>query len=425
MLRERSPLHVRRFMTRHSISATVAVVVVALVAPPTAAQSSPALAPSELRSLSADEVTVLTPIARNGVAILGRDLDAGVRAQTTMLTRTRAPLQTVHDVIAAPEHYGEFMDGIDRTEIQSRFQNRVAFRMHTTAGIFSSDTVGSIHIVNAHRIDGRLSQSQLGPADLRWDLYPDGDGTLIALTTRGDPSQVNWFLRALTRGDASSIAGIQMAYNGIVLFAVALRAEIRTGNGEHTAFEHVDASSATAEPPSMSSWSAILDDNVVIGAVVLDAGRDAVGSTVAMRSATTTAALRARLSDVESYPRTWSMVRSATPSAADAGNALRFRSSVDSTLFHTEGDQERTEALSENRVTLRWHGASGDYAGIDHRWDLVPAARGGTVVVLTGGREQQGAGLVMRTVFGMAHWIVAGYSVAWKMLWVRPLATMH
>jgi hypothetical protein len=141
-------------------------------------------------------------------------------------------------------------------------------------------------------------------------------------------------------------------------------------------------------------------------------------STVAMWVGAAPDAVRDRLFDVAHYPGYWPDMRSVVLQS-DAGNTRRFRSVFDSVLTHTEGDQEIMVGSGASGPVITWRGLSGDYAGATHRWDLVPADGGGTVVLLTGGPETNGAGLVLRSAVQMANAIVPGYSVAWKAMTIR------
>ncbi len=381
---------------------------------PTAAPASPALDP-----LRPDEIEALRPIARRGAAVLVRNVDSGRDARITVVVRSSAPLQTVHDVIATPEQYPSFMTGITNLQVLSRFQRRIAFRFHVAVSIFDVTTLASLHVVNAQRIDGELLQSDLGPGGLRWDLYPDGDGTLIAYTTWGDPSQANWFLRVLARVSPSTIAGMQLGYDVLLALAAGRRAEIVVGSRLPARPRDRFAATGEIEPPAPGAWTWLTRD-AVVGAIALDAAGTITQSTVAMWSATPPPALCARLERIDQYTRWWTPMRDVRV-VSGVGLTQRFHSVVDTVLFRTEGDQDRVVDVGPFGPRVVWRGVAGDYRGDVQRWDVVAHPQGGSVVMLSGGAEYNRTGMIARALLDRDTWMMPGYSVALKMVFMRGL----
>ncbi len=395
------------------------VLLAALLLAPLAAHAQAASPTPVLEALSPDEFAALRPLADRGAAVLVRDPSAGVNARITVLVRAHAPRQTVYDVIAHVEDYPQFFRSLDRLEVTSRRGNRVAFRLHTSMSIFSVDTVATLHMVNDHRIDGLLLQSQLGPGGLRWDLFPgDGDVTYISYTTWDDPTAGNWFLRQIAAASPDAIAGMETSYDLLLALATARRAEQLAHTQGLGSPSRAMAPHGAVEPPPEGPWLDIVG-NRVVGAVDLNAQGETVQTHVAVHVAAPLAAVTARLEDVSGYTRWWSAIRALAPFARQ-GDTQRFHTRMDSPLFHTEGDQDRVMVPgTADRATVWWRGVSGDYANDDQRWDAYARPGGGTTAVLSGGGDYVRTGMIVRAIVDRVPSMLPGYSIAWKMVWAR------
>lgn len=388
-----------------------------MVAPVAARAQVPTVAPT-LEALTADELAALRPLADRGAAVLVRDPSAGVNARITVLVRSHAPLATVHGVIARVEDYPQFFRSVDALEVTSRRGHRVAFRLHTSMSIFSVDTVATLHVVNDHRIDGLLLQSQLGPGGLRWDLYPGaGDVTYVAYTTWDDPTAGNWFLRQIASASPDAIAGMETSYDLLLALTTARRAEQLAHAHGLGSPSRAMASAGSIEPPPAGAWLD-LTGNRLVGAVDLNAQGETVQTHVAVHVAASLAAVSARLEDVPGYGRWWSEIRAIVPGARQGGTQ-RFHTRMHSPLFHTEGDQDRVMVPGAGHATVWWRGVHGDYVGDDQRWDLYARPGGGTTVVLSGGGDYVRTGLIVRAIVDRVPLMLPGYSIAWKMVWAR------
>ncbi len=375
-----------------------------------------------LEALSAGELEALRPIAQRGVALIVRDIDAGMRARITVLVRSRAPMATVHRVITRVEEYGTIMDGVRDMEVTSRTSNRVAFRFNVSLAVFDVQTTAMLHVLSPQRINGTLLQSSLGPGGLRWDLYPDGEGTLVAYSTWGDPSQGNWFLRTVARIAPSTIAAMQVSYDTVLALSAARRAEQLAGS----AVARRPAERFTATGPLQAPSGAWVDlgRSVVVGAVSMDDRMVMTQSAIALRVASAPDAVFSRLSDVSQYARLWAPVMQRATVVSDRDGVARFRSVVEAPVFHTEGEQDRVlvQEPTGARAVL-WRGASGDYRGDVQRYDVRSDGAAGSVVVLTGGADANRAGFMANQLLARDPWMTPGYALAWKMVWLAAAAS--
>lgn len=375
-----------------------------------------------IESLSPSELEALRPIAQRGVALLVRDIDAGVRARITVLVRARAPMAVVHRVITRVEEYATIMDGVHDMEVTSRTNNRVAFHFNVSLAVFDVQTTAMLHVLSPTRINGALLQSSLGPGGLRWDLYPDGDGTLIAYSTWGDPSQGNWFLRTVARIAPSTIAAMQVSYDTVLALSAARRAEQLAGRNVARRPNERFTTMGTLTAPS-GAWVE-LGRNAVVGAVAMDDRMVMSQSAVALRVASAPDAVLQRLRDVSQYPRLWPGVMQTASVVSERDGVARFRTVVEAPVFHTEGEQERLFVSEPDGArAVVWRGVSGDYRGDAQRYDVRTDGAGGSLVVLSGGADANRAGFVANQLLSRDPWMTPGYALAWKMVWLSACAS--
>ncbi len=371
-----------------------------------------------LEPLSTEEFAALRPIADRGGAILVRDPGAGIRARITVLVVARAPMQTVYDVISHVEDYPQFFRSVDRLDVTSRRGNRVAFRLHTSIAIFSVDTVATLHMVNDHRIDGQLIESQLGPGGLRWDLYPgDNDTTYVAYSTWDDPTSGNWFLRQIANASPDAIAGMEVSYDLMLALMTVHRAESLVHRQGLPMPSRAVVSSGPIEAPVEGPWLDLVRDRI-IGGVRINQQGETEQTFVASHVGASIGATCSRFEDVAHYPQRWPSIRALTIGASSA-DSVRFHTRIESSLFRAEGDQDRVLERGADHAVVHWRGAAGDYANDLQRWDFFARPAGGTTVVFSGGNDFLRTGMIMRTLVDNAPWMLPGYSAAWKMVWAR------
>jgi hypothetical protein len=182
--------------------------------------------------------------------------------------------------------------------------------------------------------------------------------------------------------------------------------------------EHAMAAPGEIAPPPPGPWLALARGQIV-GAVGLDADGATTQSTIANWVAAAPDVACARIADVAHYRQWWDAVHELTVQPAQ-GNTQRFHTRVDSTLFSTQGDQDRSIDVTPEHSTIWWRGVSGDYANDVQRWDFVRAEGGGSYVLFSGGSDYNRTGVVMRALVDNVPWMLPGYAAAWKMVWMRP-----
>jgi ribosome-associated toxin RatA of RatAB toxin-antitoxin module len=390
-------------------------------------------APQAIAPVDPAEIALLRPLIDRGAVIVPRRVDQNAASRCTIYVRVRAPLATVHRVIATPEEYPRFVPGVAGVEVLGRRGPRAAFRFHATAALFDVTADATLHAVGDRRIDITIPASVVGPSGSRWELFPDGaDATLVALTMWTDPSQAMPLIRQYvgTSGYASSSANITV--ETVLALGVKRRAEILAGAALPVRPARAVSAQPTFVPPPPGPWLALAArDNVV--AVTLDPEGALQQITVIGHTNAPASIVVHRLLDVEAYGVFWGWMRDNTilarsPSAErvvrDWGvlamhetASVRFRTSLGAPFSAGEG--ELLSRVEPGGATAWIEGISGAFAGERHRWDFVQAPQGGTYVLYTAGSMAAHAGFFHRLIMERDVWAVTGMSAYWATVMLR------
>jgi hypothetical protein len=380
----------------------------------------PAPPPDEtptLTGLSAEELAAVRPLLVRGPASVVRNPDGGRDARITLLTRTDATPEIVRRVITTPGDYATFMPILRGVDVLSQHGNRTGFRFHVAAPLFDVTALCAMRAASARRVDVDILESEIGPGASRWDLLPDGDGTVVSLSTWGDPSQGHWLLRMVARRSPSAIAGMNISVDTVLALGAVRRAEILSGRSLPVRPAEGAVAAGELAPPEDGPWIALARDAMVVSTRMTPEG-SVQQVTVATWAAASPQAVLTRLADVPSYPAVWGSVREVEvlPSAPGApADSVRFRSVVETPLVRLEGEQR----MEREGMVLRHIGLTGDFADAAHRWDVREAPGGGSYVMLTGGADTARAGGITRALMARDPWLMAGFAGSWKIVWLR------
>lgn len=383
-------------------------------APPPAAP--PAETPT-LTGLSATDLAALRPLLARGPASLVRNPDGGRDARITFVTRSAASPEVVHRVITTPGEYGTFMPILRGVDVLSQHGNRTGFRFHVAAPLFDVTALCAMRSASPRRVDVDVIESEIGPGASRWDIVPDGDGTVIGLSTWGDPSQGHWLLRLVARRSPAAIAGMNISVDTVLALGAARRAEIVAGLATAVRPAEGIAEPGELSPPEDGPWLALSREAMVVS-TRLNAEGSVVQVTVAGHTDASPQRVLARLNDVAHYGSVWGSMRDVEviPSQpGDPAGSTRFRSTVENPLVRLEGEQR----VESDGFVVRHVGLSGDFADVSHRWDVREAPGGGAYVTLTGGADYNRAGTITRALMARDPWLMAGFAGSWKIVWLR------
>lgn len=370
-----------------------------------------------LSGLSADDLAALRPLLERGPASVVRNPDGGRDARITLVTRSTASPERVHQVITTPGEYSTFMPILRGVDVLSQHGNRTGFRFHVAAPLFDVTALCAMRVASPRRVDVDVIESEIGPGASRWDIVPDGDGTVIGLSTWGDPSQGHWLLRLVARRSPAAIAGMNISVDTVLALGAARRAEILGGRaGPVRPVEGVVAPGPLL-PPDDGPWLALAREAMVVSTRLNPDGA-VVQVTVAAHTTAAPQAVLARLRDVAHYTSVWGSMREVEvlpPQPGAPPDSVRFRSVVENPLVRLEGEQR----MEPEGFVVRHVGLSGDFADAAHRWDIREAPGGGSYVLLTGGADQNRAGTITRALMSRDPWLIAGYAASWKIVWLR------
>ena len=380
----------------------------------------PAPPPDEtptLTGLSPADLEALRPLLTRGPASVVRNPDGGRDARITLVTRTGAAPEFVRRAITTPGEYGTFMPILRGVDVLSQHGNRTGFRFHVAAPMFDVTALCAMREASPRRVDVDIIESEIGPGASRWDILPDGAGTVVALSTWGDPSQGHWLLRLVARRSPAAVAGMNISVDTVLALGAVRRAEINAGQQLPVRPAEGIAPTGELSPPEDGPWLRLARDAMVVSTRLTPEGA-VVQVTVAGWTPASPETVMARLRDVPRYAGVWGSVRDVEVLAAQGGDpagSVRFRSVVETPLVRMEGEQR----MQSEGNTL-WHiGLSGDFEGASHRWDVRPDPEGGSYVLLTGGADYNRAGSITRALMARDPWLSAGFAGSWKIVWLR------
>lgn len=140
--------------------------------------------PHPLSVLPADKLLSLVPLLRGSeVALFESDSKGGVQ-QITILSLSSAPPQTVHDVVAHPELYSQFIRNMERSDVRRLPDGSLE---HSYLLSYKILTMGGVHRFVIHpgatgpvELFDHMSGSN-GSRHYRWEFLPAGTGTLIVM----------------------------------------------------------------------------------------------------------------------------------------------------------------------------------------------------------------------------------------------------
>lgn len=140
--------------------------------------------PHPLVLLPTDKVLALAPLLRQSEVALLESEPSGEMKQITVLSLSSAPPNVVHDVVAHPENYAEFVRNMDISEVRKLPSGGLE---HTYQFSYKLVTMDGIHRYVMHPgTAGPIDLSDALPSSnglrhYRWEFLPCGSGTLIVM----------------------------------------------------------------------------------------------------------------------------------------------------------------------------------------------------------------------------------------------------
>ncbi|MEI8254067.1 MAG: hypothetical protein WCJ30_00175 [Deltaproteobacteria bacterium] len=382
------------------------------------AQAAPPTERATIHPIDPAEVSALRPLLPRGAVIVLRALEPGLDPCCTVYVRAHAPLDVVRHAIVTPEEYPTFMPALTGVDILSRRGHRVAFRFRVHAVFFAVAADASLQVINDHRVDFSIAQSDVGPSQSRWELFSDGpEYTIIAYTVWSDPSRGSWAVRQLVGGDGSgaSSASASIPVATALTLGVRRRAEDATGHAQRVRPVHFAVAPSALTPPEPGPWLDLLTHTNI---AVLTLGPDGSLEQITVAGA---AAGRApedfvrRLMTPEHYGRGLPWMRDATV-VSRSTDSVQFRLHLGAPLAGSQG--EIRGHVDPGGRAMHFVGGSGDFAGDLHRWDFVPYSLG-TYLLYTAGADERHAPWPQRSFLDLDAWGAAGVLAYWDIITIR------
>lgn len=403
----------------HGLAVGLAALVVSLAVPGWGYTQS--AAPSEratIRPIDPAELSAIRSLLPRGAVIVLRALEPGLDPCCTVYVRAHAPLDVVRHAIVTPEEYPSFMPALTGVDILSRRGARVAFRFRARAVLFDVAAEAMLQMVNNHRVDVSIAQSDVGPSQSRWELFSDGpQDTVIAYTVWSDPSRGSWAIRQLVGGDGSgaSSASANIPVATALTLGVRRRAEDLTGHVQRVRPVHFAVAPRVLMPPEPGPWLDLLTHtNIAVLTLTPDGALEQVTVAGAAAGRAPADFLR-RLMTPEHYVRGLPWMRDATVLSRTT-DSVRFRLHLGAPLAGSQGEI-RGQVDPAGRV-MHFTGSSGDFTGDLHRWDFVPYALG-TYLLYTTGADGRHAPWPQRSFLDLDAWGAAGVLAYWDIITIR------
>jgi ribosome-associated toxin RatA of RatAB toxin-antitoxin module len=363
------------------------------------------------------ELQQLRPMIPRGAVIVLRSVDVGPDPCCTVYVRADAPLDVVRRAIATPDEYPTFMPTLRSVQILAHRGSRTAFRFQMQAAVFDIAADASLQIVNDHRIDVSIAQSDIGPSSSRWELFPDGNGTIVAFTVWSNPTRSGWAISRAVGNSGFASAAVNIPVATALALGVRHRAEQLAGRIAPVRPSRFAVPPRQLAPPTPGRW---LDMTRATNVVVLTLATDGALEQITVAGA---AAERAPIELVrhmmrpERYGIGLPWMRDINV-LSRSDDTVEFRLRLGPPLASSQGViRGHREA---GRDSVAFVGVSGDFLGEQHRWDFVPYYEGrGVFEMFTTGADERHVPWPQRAFLDVDPWASAGVIAYWNIVSIR------
>jgi ribosome-associated toxin RatA of RatAB toxin-antitoxin module len=165
----------------------------------------------------------LVALTQRGMVVLMRSRD-GKLSEVSVLDRVYAPLAKLHDVIADPGAYKDFMAGVDRSTVTARAADGLTYELEMALPVLTWSTTYQLK-VGAAAIDGAGIDGDLRGARFRWDLHATEGSTMVTYRASQPLARSSMLVRKLFAVDASLEYGLNVAFAILQVRSMRGRAE--------------------------------------------------------------------------------------------------------------------------------------------------------------------------------------------------------
>ena len=174
---------------------------------------------------AASSSAALEALSARGQVVVMRALPDGKLAEVSVLEHVYAQLRKVHDVIADPGAYAEFIAGVDRSQVTERNGDELTYDYEMSLPVLNWTSVFRMR-VGEQVIDGAGVRGDLSGARYRWDLALRGERhTLVTYRANQPLARGSLLVKKLFEVDPSLEYGLNVAFAILPLRSIRGRAE--------------------------------------------------------------------------------------------------------------------------------------------------------------------------------------------------------
>jgi len=364
-----------------------------------------------LNPLPSAKVQALAPMLRKSDLALIESAPGGMLKQITILTLVAAPPALVRQVVLQPERYSEFVRNMTKSEVAKLPDGTLEHTYELSYKVFSIDGKNRVVALPA---DGNSEappvqmydpdESWSGNRQYRWEFYPAGGGTLIAMYGYTNVLNSNGVVSKVLKRFPSLEHGMALVSQMTLALAMKARAEQLAGP-------------AITLPAAAAASINFLLERGPVAILRTQAGRLSEVSLITASEASPSALL-----DVAGKPEQWSQFIPTISQSVDAGTqdgirVVQMEQSLPLLSFKTEYGM-RTSASAVDLM-----GLSGDLRGARLRWDIGQTQQGRTQLVLRASQTLDQASLVLRQLYRLEPLFEYGINVGLDLLLLNSIKT--
>jgi ribosome-associated toxin RatA of RatAB toxin-antitoxin module len=184
-----------------------------------------------LRPLPQGVTPALLPYLERGELALIESHPNGRLRQITVMTVVNAPPKVTYGVVAAPEHYPQFVPNMARSEVTRR-QGDVAIVEWEMEVPLNNLEGTNLYRFHPAAIDIEAISGDLPKGAWRWEIHPaPRDRSVVVAHVYTDVRRVSWIMRKLIERNKSAEHAAVLSASTVFMKSLKVRAEKLAGRG--------------------------------------------------------------------------------------------------------------------------------------------------------------------------------------------------
>lgn len=169
----------------------------------------------KVRPPNGAQVAAAKAVLSRGLVYLIEQTPSGGLAQVTVFGKVNAPIETAFDVLSTPASLSKMQPAMDDIDVRAERGNAVTYRWHYNGTLVDTNGITAMALVRPQAVQWGLSKG-FGPGNMLWRLYPEGDGTLVALCINVNIREANHTLIRWIAGNSDDAPPLWNLGHGIL-----------------------------------------------------------------------------------------------------------------------------------------------------------------------------------------------------------------